>query len=239
MIGLLPIVSIKIAAIKKLGGVTKKWIYIGNKWYATLEELSCIRDESYDKPPELDRAISLVFQRFSESSELESAELESNNFSNCVDVSYANLDSEGVFLFDKRISSPERLLIKVDYSYRNYDDLLIASLLAHEMMHARQFLNYLHTGTSKACIDQEVEAFIAQVKFMSFLNPEERSSLINRFYYNYEKNPALRGVEQLTYVVANAGRDCNKQEPCWANKVTASIREMVMNNPGYQDQCDL
>ena len=41
----------------------KKWLYVGNKWYATSEAPLCIRDVGYDTAPEFKRALSLIFQR--------------------------------------------------------------------------------------------------------------------------------------------------------------------------------
>lgn len=201
-------------------------------------KIVCSRTTSYNIPAEFKRALSLINQRLSERGQKENI---ITYYYNCLNIQYAQMadeNTEGYFVFDEE-SSPDNLKIFVSNKYQAYDDVLTAILLNHELTHAGQLINYLFSGKEQKCIDKEIEAFSTQNVFMSILNPEEINSLIYRWYYNEDANPALQAVGKLNLITATAGRDCNKQEPCWHDRVSLEIRKMVETNPFYQKQCNL
>lgn len=95
--------------------------------------------------PEFQRAVSLVLQRYWESTNAKNqlAVIRANQ--TCLDIQYASTVNEmsgadGVFLFSKENSSPKGLKILVNPEYKIQDDLTTALLLSHELTHAEQFI---------------------------------------------------------------------------------------------------
>lgn len=212
----------------------KKWLYIGGKWYTTLKEPLCIRDVSYDAAPEFKRALSLVFQRFQETfSDIQ-------DFSNCVDVAYSSsLDEEGVFFFNSNISSREKLVIDVNTSYKYVDDLSTAILLAHELQHASQYLDFIYDNKPKDCIDQEVEAFYSQFLFVRTLNEEERNSIIARISYG-QNNNQIETLKEMLPISSRANYICgNNVSKCWVDYFKDGLRAWIQANPYYRNQCNI
>lgn len=225
--------------IKKEVRGYKKWVFENGNWYYSPPDPPCIRDKPYDKPPEFDRALSLVKQRVN--SFLSSKGINEYDFSffNCLDIKYSNLsDQEGLFTFDPKDSSLEKLQILVNNSYKENDDLLTAFLLSHEAYHAGNFLNMVNTGEEMSCIDNEVNAFSSQLLFVQTLNPQEHKSINQRFNEGYfQLNPPLKMMWDLWIIKENADRYCGANSDCYNKKITADIKNTVTSNPYYQKQC--
>ncbi len=220
--------------------------------------LECTRKEPYPIAPEFERALSLFLQRFTGKDSFK----QSNSFSvfrNCLDIHYADLRGqgiEGLFYFDSKSSSIDHLVIEVDNSYKNYDDLLTAFLLAHEVTHASHFVNNLRSGKVPDCVQEEVDAFLNQIFFLLNLNQEEVNSLASRLPQDIGQMDRivspLQSIFDLVLILRESRQGCgislrawqqknltSEQWDCYYNVTVSKIREMVESNPYYQKQCGL
>ena len=147
-------------------------------------------------------------------------------------------DAEGFFLFDKN-SSPNDLRIYVDDTYKGYDDILTASLLKHEFIHATILIRTLEGASPPSCIENEVAAFYGQIIFFLNLNPEEWKSIT----YRVGQKPHLNSAYEMTnylLLLNKAGDDkCGDDDNCWKSYVENRLRNWVSSNPYYQKQCGL
>lgn len=217
----------------------KKLIYEKNHWYLTTDvDTQCIRTEPYSKPPEFDRAISLISQR------IEAKWGKDNlNINNCYDIQYASLDdAEGYFLFDPKNSSMDKLTILVDNSYKYKDDLTTAFLLAHELNHARNYVTSLNNGSEISCFDDEISSFQNQLLFLGALNEDEQNSIVGKlFTTDIKDNNQLLLIDQFIKLSGKALSYCKNQDvntnECYSRFIDEQISDMVRNNPYYQKQC--
>jgi hypothetical protein len=226
---------------KKILRGYKKWVFENGNWYSSGESPLCIRETSYSKPPEFDRALSLLKQRLTDKF------LEGNvtiDFStiNCVDIQYSSLQNEeGIFVLDKNNSNLDKLTIYVDNSYKIKDDILTAFLLAHELSHAQQFLENLASGSVSDCFEGEIRAFWSQMWFLASLNEAEASSLDARIAStNYQNNNPLLIAKTLAGFAATAGQTCGSNgsnTACNQKRTYDQITSMVKGSPYYQKEC--
>lgn len=212
-------------------------------FYNAPKDSSCTRLTPYDLQPEFQRAISLIKQRSQYPNE--------NWIYNCVDIQYGNaLGAEGVFYFDDTVSSLDKLVIVVDRSYREADDLLTAALLSHELQHAGQYVLFKKYGTPVSCIQDEVSAFFWQYQFIRSLNNEERNSIVSRLrnYSSRELHNQLQIIEDLALMHSAAEKTCLRQNvspnteevwSCYVKESRQKIEKWVVSNPHYQKQCEL
>ncbi len=216
----------------------KKWVFENGNWYYLPPDPQCIRDNPYDKPPEFDRALSLFKQRYTD--KFGKSANDHTSFFNCLDIQYTTLnDAEGMFSFDESKSSPERLSIYVDYSYKIKDDILTAFLLSHEIFHAGVYLSKLNFGSELSCYDNEIRAFQQQAAFISALNQEEQDSIVGRLYaMDYGNNNPLILIKAILDFSGRATAICGWNAPdCSWKEMTDQITNMVKSNPYYQKQC--
>lgn len=199
--------------------------------------------------PELSRALSFYFQRATEAAaqvspgEYSKQDLQDSDFSNCVFIDYADLSSSdtfGQFFFDESVSSPEKLYIQIDNSYKQYDDVLIAVLLAHELQHAQQFLNYLYDGSTLNCIDSEENAFMSEWYFLGSLSEYEKKLFSERYPRKVSeiKNlpQPLQDAWNLTLLSKEASDACGRNDlRCYQDTLEKNIREYVKDL--YSEQC--
>jgi len=215
----------------------------------------CNRSVPYPISPDLERAWSLLKERLNTSTLKNSptsatlTPLPGYPLKNCVDIQYKDLSdsgAEGFFKFDPS-STTNDLHIYVDSQYRNYDDLLTAILLSHEFEHAAQFLKYTVTGEKEECVQQEIEAFSEELTFWWSLNAEEQKSLVARISQNPNANSAYNGLFSLLTINSNAITQCGgwqnlysntkDAQLCYSQSTNSQIREMVVSNPFYQQEC--
>ena len=211
----------------------------------------CNRTSPYDMPPTLQRAISLVMQRYAEHNEPGLAEYQ--QMVNCLNIQFTDIhrtdsDTEGYFTFDISSSSLDNQVVAVDAAFNDYDDLTAAVILSHELTHAKQFVDELAYHQSLSCVDKEVFAFKQEVAFYSYLNPEEQRSLSARVAQGNYNNPELAQLQQLASmgwtaaVAVNGGqnRPFTPAEQQQYNAILESkIRQMVISIPGYKTLCNL
>lgn len=206
----------------------------GTATLPTVNTNGCNRTTPYQMPPEFVRAISIIDQR--------SGMDTWTSFQHCLNIQYKDLrteypGSEGVFLFDKSISTPNNLKIYVDSAYQDYDDYLTAVLLIHEITHADQFYH----NSSKSCMEKEVSAFFNEVALFMNFNEEERNSLFSRMQKPNSTSP-IQSLDKLTDIaILGAVKPCKRQteldKDCWRDKTHELIREMVTTSSYYQQQC--
>lgn len=212
------------------------------------DSTTCTRSEMYDMPPEFKRVLSLILQRKKQRDSYYAPKLE--KMINCLNIQYADLKSsgsEGVFYFDKSVSSSNNLVIKVNNSYSFTDDLSTAYLLIHEVTHAKQFMETISGEKEWRCVDSEVEAFYEQLIFGSDINREESKSVIARLETG-SNNSQLKLYENLLNMSWDASLACRKdresaitkeEKDCWQNNLTQQIKAMITESPFYQKQCKL
>jgi hypothetical protein len=211
----------------------KKWVYENNHWYYSTETPACIRDTAYNNPPELARAISLIFQRYTETYGKDKIE----DFSKCIYADYSPLSEEAIFVFDSKVSSPDKLVIHVSNSYKSYDDLTIALLLSHEITHAGQFLTYWSDNKSQNCFTDEAKAFLDQFFFTRSLNSEEQKSILLRMG-TYRSNQQIEMLSEMTPIGQQAYNQCNNGfSECYVNTFQAKLESWLKTVPYYQKEC--
>lgn len=215
----------------------------------------CSRTVPYDMPPEFQRALSLIIQRYSKKPDSNFGTYE--KMVNCVNVQYSDIHSkqkttEGYFIFDVEHSSLEQLNIYVDSTYSSYDDLTTAFLLSHELTHALQYVGEVVYSKKLTCVDKEVQAFEQQLFFQSYLNEEESKSIVSRAEKTDNNNPQLRWFVALIDYSWEAileinggrrpqvGRIYSKEETIQYQKLLEDkIRNMIITNPAYKSQCNI
>lgn len=201
----------------------------------------CIRNSPYPTEPEFERVISLTAQRIKQ----RSPDYKEPEYSNCIHIQYGDLKTdgtgpEGVFVFDKSISTPNDLVIYVDKSYKSNDDLLTAILVVHEITHAQQFYNEAINGENTiSCVDKETDAFMSELLLLYYFNAEERESIIYRSFGKEISNTALMGTNQIITIFVNSGLQCKKELNCALNLSRQKIREWIIKDPFYIKLCNL
>ncbi len=200
------------------------------------ETVTCNRKTPYPNPPEFERAIGLLIQR---SSQNEKTAIWIA-YQNCIDIQYANLNSqaEGYFYFDNT-STVQDLKITVDRSYSNYDDLLTSFLLIHELTHVGQYIQLAQGGGDIPCVEKEAAAFHNELMWYFILNQEEQNSVIARLASNPSKNSAYAGLTQLINIVFDAQGKYSADSPKIWDYEDQQIRNMIINNPYYKKECNL
>ena len=239
----------------------------------------CKRDTPYKTNPEFERGLSLLYQRIEEhqSDSTVQEELKPTistllQIRNCLNIQYSDSEieeTEGFFVFDPE-STTENLQIFVNKKYSAYDDILTALLLAHEVTHATQFVDYKINDHDVACVDKEIEAIRMEYRLRRSLNYSENTSLRSRIdsqenevNNNLPKSfndkrmsiiksaSGLEGISQLLDLEDKILDMCtsendNRSMENWVNvfecageKESKYIREYIVDNPFYQQQCGL
>jgi hypothetical protein len=208
----------------------------------------CTRGESYPMPEQLERTVSFIIERYSKNQKdwYQNVGMDYSKMKNCIDISFANLNSEGaegMFSFDEVDSTPERLVIQVDQSYINLDELSSALLLTHELTHARQFVREYYGGPKLDCVQKETEAYAQQTLFsMISLTKEEQNSLTARIETGITSSNQVRFFEQLVNWGYDATKGCTNmkdKEQCFLDGLVKSIKSWVISQPGYKEQCGI
>ena len=215
----------------------------------------CTRTENYSNPPEFERALSLIKQRYTtlnldttsnyDGKEIKMAELWKNILP-CLIFKYTNArqdkNAEGYFKFGGNNTNPNYLPIYVDQTYSESDDLLLAFLLVHEITHAQQYLYELNKTpdgfSGIPCFTKETAAFGSQWYFYNLLNNEEKRSLGSRIV-TLSDQPQLLILKRMIEYYWDDLKSCNKSDPyCVNNKVVDSLDREVKQNEFYQKECN-
>ena len=209
---------------------------------STIQHGLCTRTTPYDNPSELLRALSLAEGK--DVGATNAPQAPKGSFMNCFHLMYKPHSemngAEGFFTFDKN-SDANDIRIYVDDTYKNYDDLLTASLITHELRHATNFVKALEGTPSPSCVQDEVMAFYSQTIYLTNLNPEEWKSVTLRV----AQNPHLNGAYEITNALLLLNKDAvnscpnDTDQSCWNTYMTDHLRKWVETNPFYQKQCNL
>ncbi len=157
----------------------------------------CNRSSPYSIPSEFNRSLDLIAQRMGVDTTGSNTIWQGVfNFRNCLDVQYSetndkNLEAYFQYPLENSQANLQGLKILVNPSYKNFDDLTLAALLAHEVVHAGQYINQVVSKTQLSCFEKEAKAFSAQHAFIISLNDEERRSIYTRLQDDINKNPTF------------------------------------------------
>lgn len=226
------------------------FIVIRDKDATPLGGKECVRNEPYEMPSEIRRALNLLWERGGVAERKYIGHFNYLvNYWNCIDIKYADIkskekDTEGLFFNDK--STLDHLQIEIDSSYKDFDDLTIALLLAHELKHAEQFLLAHKTNIKQSCVNQEAEAFTLQRQYFSNFNKEEQRSVTARMAQNINLNPIFLVLNSIFAQDSQISSICQKYMPneqsfnkCYWERVQSFTEAQVRDNPHYQKQCGL
>jgi len=234
LVGIILIIAISFVARTKISNPKE-----GINPTPTKESGLCTRTTPYDNPPELARSLSLVSERWNAPT---NAPTGKGSMKNCLHLIYKDHsemnNAEGFFSFDKN-SSPNDIRIYIDSTYKGYDDILTASLLKHEVIHATIYYMALEGTPPPTCVENEVDAFYSELVFLVNLNQEEWKSIT----YRLTQNPHLNSAYEMTnylLLLNKAGDDkCANNSDCWTTHVKNELKNWVSSNPYYQKECSL
>lgn len=214
----------------------------------------CHRPTPYSIPKEFSRSLDLISQRVEVDKEGNNNIWQAVfNFRNCLNIQYADKDNKDIEAYFEYpdIESQDNLQdlkIVVNPSYKNFDDLTLATLLSHEIVHAGQYILQVTNKTKLSCYEKEAKAFLAQHAFIVSLNQEEQRSIYARLREDIDKNPTL-SVLILTGQRGNeSAQACSELQK--KNKLTLEqvykcsweglenkLLEDIKDNSYYQKQC--
>jgi len=214
----------------------------------------CNKANPYSMPSEFNRALDLISQRTGVDSFGSNTILQTIfNFRNCLDIQYASNDNGEVEAYfewppEKSQSNLQDLKIIVNPSYKNFDDLTLATLLSHEIDHVGQYINEVVTKESISCYEKEAKAFTAQHAFFLSLNQEEQRSIYARLRDDTGKNPAIATfllTEEMGNDATQACAELQKKNnlsneqmiKCAWEGLENKLLEDLQKDPYYQRQC--
>jgi len=218
-----------------------------NKRDSTMDR--CMRPEPYVAPKEVDRALDIIEQRMNILDTNQGYLSSAFDYRNCLNIQYATSDSElsgnegGLIVNHSDLNNIQILL---NPKYKEYDDLTIATILAHELTHVGQMVYEKKTNTSIECFQSEAEAFTSQIFFTTFLNAEEQRSISARILQDSEENPSFRIMLEVTPLVQTADIACRKlkssQDPqklstCVWDESIITVEQSIRDSGAYDEQC--
>lgn len=240
-------VLLAVCWLLSLGVVAVQGMYSNNNY-------RCTRSTPYPLPNEFNRSLDLISQRMGVDKEANGTVWQSAfNYRNCLDIQYLESDNNQTEAYFEYPDSPslknlQDLKIFVNPSYKNFDDLTLATLLAHEVVHAGQYINEVTIKTKLTCLEKEANAFTSQLIFASSLNEEERRSIFTRIKDNVDKNPTFKVLLLAFQRQDEAYQACLKLQDenslnteqfnsCVWTGVENKILKDVKESPFYQEQC--
>lgn len=212
----------------------------------------CNRSSPYLLPNEFNRSLDLISQRMGvDKTAVGSVWQSAFNYRNCFDIQYLSADdseAEAYFKYQDD-SNLQDLKVFVNPSYKNFDDLTLAALLAHEITHVGQHINEVSLKIKMTCYEKEANAFTAQLAFISSLNAEERRSIYTRIQDNVDKNPTFKTIILASQRESEAYNAClrlQKQNALTTDQLnectwTGTQNKLLMdiqNDSYYQRQCE-
>ena len=216
----------------------------------------CDRPNPYSMPSEFNRSLDLISQRMGvDSTGTNTIWQTVFNYRNCLDIQYSESDDKSVEAYfeypnENNQANLQNLKIRLNPSYKNFDDLTLATLLSHELVHAGQYINEVVNKTSFGCFESEANAFTAQHAFILALNEEEQRSIYTRLQDNPTKNPTIatflltgqRGTESAKACMELQKKNNLTEEQMnkcsWEgleNKLLLDVKE----DSYYQEQCNI
>lgn len=218
---------------------------------------SCKRKTPYLMPNEFIRSLDLIAQRMNVDKKQGQGTIWQiiYNFRNCLDIQYLETNDksyEAYFEYptEKNLANLQDLKIMVNPSYQNFDDLTLATLLAHELVHSGQYINEVAYKNTLDCYDQEAKSYLAQHAFLLSLNEEEQRSIYTRLQDNIDKNPQFQLVLVTSQLGNESAQACNELQKknnltndqvnkCSWDGLENKIKQIIQEDPIYQEQCEL
>lgn len=215
----------------------------------TPKTTSCTRTTRLDNKPQYDRALSLIQQRVDENNKWwdkygENKDGRFKHFSpeliNCIKISEEAIKNstglEGYFIFNSKDIKTDYypIIVSTDYSFT--DDIVTALLLSHEITHVQQYIDTINGKNAEACIDSEIDAFIAQLDFYVILNVEENSSAYHRIQNDKSLHSQLQIIKMMTTI--NRDSDCEMMDVnCKDVNLRNKLRNFLKEDSYYKQQC--
>lgn len=219
----------------------------------SIKEVGCTRATRLDNEPQYDRALSLIQQRVDENNKwwdkYGDDNAERNKYfhfppelTNCIKISEETFtdstEVEGYFTLNSKEIKIDYYPITVSSDYSSTDDVVTALLLSHEITHVQQYINSINEKKSLSCVDDEIDAFTAQLDFYVILNDEENSSVYNRIHNDKGLHSQLQMIDAMTTINRESG--CNILDSnCNDVNLRNKLREMITEDSYYRKQCGL
>jgi len=218
-------------------------------------EYRCKRMSPYSLPGEFNRSLDLIVQRMGiDTNKSQGTILQSAfNYRNCLDIQYSKSDSDVIEAYfeypsQNNLNSLQDLKIVVNPSYKNFDDLTLATLLIHEITHAGEYINEVESKNTLTCYEQEAKAFVMQHSFLLSLNDEEQRSIFARLRENSDKNPTFQIITLTSQRARESTKACvelqkrnnltNEQMyKCSWEGLESKILQDIKEDSYYQKQC--
>lgn len=214
----------------------------------------CYRRAPYETPNEINRALDLIQQRTGvDGSGQDTIWQTVFNYRNCLNIQYSEVDQqsvEGFFIYPQEHTQEnlDNLQIFINPSYKNYDDLTLATLLSHELIHAGQFVNEVVAQHKLGCFEQEAAAFTAQHAFIMTLNQEEQRSIYARLREDASINPQFvillltgekgeQSYQECLQLQKQANLTQEGLNACSWQGMEELLLEEIKQDPYYQMQC--
>lgn len=197
--------------------------------------------------PEFSRAIELSIQRLYGEYSKENFLV---NLADCVDIQYANLNSNiSTEKIDGKFESLDgkdgfEAQILIDESYKTKDDLLLSFTLIHELTHAEQFFNFKKDWKLESCIDREAEAFNEEINLFTSLSEEEKASLFSKIKDIKKNDSTLASLNQLIGISIKSALNCKKMDSeklvsCYKKSNLNALKKIISNNKNYIAECSI
>lgn len=216
----------------------------------------CSRVTPYSMPSEFNRSLDLISQRMGVDSTGNNTIWQTIfNYRNCLDIQYSESDDKNVeayfeYPIEKNQNNLQNLKIVVNPSYKNFDDLTLATLLSHELVHAGQYINDVVNKKTIGCFESEANAFTAQHAFILSLNEEEQRSIYTRLQDNPTKNPTIatflltgQRADESTMACMDLQRKNNLSEEktikCSWEGLESKLLSDIKEDSYYQEQCKI
>lgn len=214
----------------------------------------CKRATGYTLPNEFNRSLDLIAERTGVDKTASGTIWQSIfNYRNCLNIQYSDVDDKNVEAYFeyptiKSIDNLQNLKIHVNPSYRNFDDITLAILLSHEMIHAGQYINEVIAKTKQTCYEKEANAFTGEYSLLLSLNEEEQRSIYARLRENIDINPTFKTFILTGQRANESAQAClelqrknnltNEQmNKCSWEGLESKIIKDIQAEPYYQKQC--
>lgn len=220
-------------------------------------DLRCTRATPYQMPTEFIRALDLVTQRMGIDQERANGTILQSafNYQNCLNIQYSEKDNDQVEAYfeyptNNDPKNLENLKVVVNPSYQKFDDLTLATLLTHEIIHAGEYINQVVSDNkiSLTCYEKEAKAFLSEHSFVMSLNEEEQRSIYARLREDSSKNPTFQTLLLTNQRAIESTKACkelqkkNKLTDEQTNKCSwegleSKLLQDIKENSYYQKQC--
>lgn len=220
-------------------------------------DFRCNRATSYEMPSEFNRSLDLIVQRMGIDKEKANGTILQSafNYQNCLNIQYSEKDNKEVeayfeYPLNNDQKNLENLKIIVNPSYKEFDDLTLATLLTHEIIHVGEYVNQVVSGNkiSLTCYEKEAKSFLSEHSFIMSLNNEEQRSIYTRLREDSSKNPTFQTLLLTNQRAIESTKACKELQK--KNKLTdeqtnecswegleSKLLEDIKENSYYQKQC--